>query len=138
MKLEFTRKEKPFVFEIENENGATCLMDASEEIGGKNKGLRPMELLAASLAGCAAIDILAILKKKRQEPETFSIDIDGKRGSELPSAFEWIHLAIRIDDDLNTDALKKTIDLVLSNYCSVAASLNKNIQIHYSINTTIE
>jgi putative redox protein len=138
MKLEFTRKEKPFVFEVENENGAKCTMDANSTIGGKNAGLRPMELLAASLAGCAAIDILAILKKKRQEPELFAIDIDGKRESELPSAFEWIHLDIRIDEDLNTDALRKIVDLVLAKYCSVAASLNKNIQLNYSINTLTE
>lgn len=134
MRLEFKRVEEPFVFEVENEQGATCRIDASEQIGGKNKGLRPMELLASSLAGCAAIDILAILEKQRTHSEQFNIQIEGKRSSEPPSVFEWIHLDIQVDDHINKERLKKTVDLVLEKYCSVAASLNRSIHLKYSIN----
>ena len=54
MKLEFKRVEEPYVFSLENETGVVTYLDASDTIGGKNKGLRPMEMLAGSLAGCAA------------------------------------------------------------------------------------
>ena len=79
MSLKLNLKEEPFVFEVKNEDGAICLMDGSPDIGGKNKGLRPMQLLASSIAGCASIDILLILRKQRIEPTHFSIDIETKR-----------------------------------------------------------
>ena len=63
MKLTLTRIEEPFVMELQNESGNTCMMDANPAIGGKNLGFRPMELLAGSLAGCASIDVINILKK---------------------------------------------------------------------------
>lgn len=134
MKLEFSLLEEPYVFRVENESGASCLIDANENIGGKNKGLRPMELLAGSLAGCAAIDVLQILRKQKQNTNQFSIDIEAKRSSEMPSVFEWIHLAIQVDENVDQKKLKRNVDLVLDKYCSVAASLNKNIKIQYSIN----
>ena len=62
MGLELNRIEEPFVFELRNEEGVICGIDANPTIGGKGKGFRPMELLTGSLAGCASIDILLILK----------------------------------------------------------------------------
>lgn len=134
MILELNRIEYPFVFEVENENGVKTLIDASEAIGGKNKGLRPMELLASALASCAAIDILRILEKKHITTEHFSIIIEGKRSSNLPSVFEWVHLSIKLDPAIDLEQVKKVVDLTLTKYCSVAASLNANIKINYSIN----
>ncbi|MCJ8289415.1 MAG: OsmC family protein [Crocinitomicaceae bacterium] len=134
MKLELKRIEEPFVFEVENEDGLVCKMDASEAIGGKRKGMRPMELLAASLAGCAAIDITRMLSKKRIPTSHFSIEIEAKRSDSLPSPFEWIQLNIFVDKDIDRAQVKKVVDLTLEKYCSVSASLNKSISIRYSIN----
>ncbi len=134
MKLELNRVEKPYVFQVENETGVVTTIDASDKIGGLNKGLRPMEMLAASLAGCAAIDVLAILEKKRISTEDFRIDIKGKRSADLPSVFEWINLNFNVDKEISVEVLSKTIELVLVRYCSVASSLNKNISINYTIN----
>lgn len=134
MKLELKRIEEPFVFEIENEDGLVCQMDASEAIGGKKKGMRPMELLAASLAGCASIDITRMLSKKRIPTEHFSISIEAKRSDSLPSPFEWIQLNIFVDKELDQEQVRKVVDLTLDKYCSVSASLNNAISIRYSIN----
>lgn len=134
MKLELVKIEEPFVFEVENEDGITCRMDASEAIGGKKKGMRPMELLAASLAGCASIDITRMLNKKRIHSKQFSIVIEAKRSDSLPSPFEWIQLNIFVDEELDQKQVKKVVDLALEKYCSVAASLNNSISIRYSIN----
>jgi len=134
MKLELTRIEVPFVFSVENEDGLTITMDASEAIGGKKKGLRPMELLAASLAGCASIDITRILTKKRIPTKHFSIDIEAKRTDSLPSPFEWIQLNISLDPEIDREIVQKVVELTLEKYCSVSASLSKNIAIRYSIN----
>lgn len=134
MRLELTRIEEPFVFKVENEDGLTCLMDASEAIGGKKKGMRPMELLASSLAGCASIDITRMLVKKRIPTEHFSIAIEAKRSDSLPSPFEWIQLNISVDPEIDREQVKKVVELTLEKYCSVSASLNKTISIRYSIN----
>ena len=134
MKLALKRVETPYVFEVENESGLVTRMDATPAIGGINAGFRPMEMLAASLAGCAAIDILRILEKKHITSNRFSIDIDAKRSDRLPSVFEWIHLSISLDPAIDEAVVRHVVDLTLEKYCSVAASLNKQIAIRYSIN----
>jgi len=87
MNLELKRIDKPYVFCLKNEGGHKCLMDASEAVGGRSTGFRPMELLAGSLAGCAAIDIISILNKQKIEPQLFQIEIEAVRKKEIPSAF---------------------------------------------------
>lgn len=134
MKLQLTRVEKPFGFEIENSLGARVTADAAPEIGGKNQGIRPMELLASGLASCIAIDVLLILKKQRQEPEAFRISVDGKRQAGIPSPFESIHLVFELDTTVDRMKLSKTIQLVIDKYCSVRASLDASISITFEIN----
>ncbi|MFT5859538.1 MAG: putative redox protein [Flavobacteriaceae bacterium] len=134
MKLSFTRRTKPFVFEVVNASGATCVIDASESIGGLNQGFRPMELLASSLAGCLSIDLLFILQKQRKYPSIFSIEIEASRVETVPSPFDQIMLHLQIDEELNNEALSRMIDLVLAKYCSVSASLSESIKINYTIN----
>ena len=79
MKLELNRIEKPYVFELENENGAICKIDSSKDIGGKNKGLTPMELLAGALAACISIDVLMILNKQYIEPKKYAVSMDATK-----------------------------------------------------------
>lgn len=134
MKLSFTRREKPFVFEVVNASGATCVIDAGESIGGLNKGFRPMELLASSLAACLSIDLLLILKKQRKDPQLFNIEIEATRIDGIPSPFDEIVFHLQIDEELNTDKLARTIDMVLAKYCSVSASLIESINVCYTIN----
>lgn len=58
--------DENFTMEAQNESGNSFIMDASENIGGQNKGMRPMQVLLASLGGCSAIDVLNILKNKEK------------------------------------------------------------------------
>ena len=92
MKLELNRIEKPYVFELENENGAICKIDSSKDIGGKNMGLTPMELLAGALAACISIDVLMILNKQHIEPKKYAVSLDATKKNSVPSPFEKIHL----------------------------------------------
>lgn len=135
MKLILNRKNKPFLFEVENEVGAKLKIDASRDIGGGDDGLRPMELVASGLAGCVAIDILLILKKQRIDTDTFQIEIEANRKQEIPSPFENIHLIFSLDEDIDTDKLTKNIQRVIDKYCSVSASLNHSIAITFEIKT---
>jgi len=129
MSLKLNLKEEPFVFEVKNEDGAICLMDGSPDIGGKNKGLRPMQLLASSIAGCASIDILLILRKQRIEPTHFSIDIETKRVDEVPAIFEEVKLIFSVNKEVNKSKLDRAIKLTLEKYCSVSSSLKDEVNI---------
>ena len=133
MKLAFTRSGKPFHFQIENEVGTILNIDAAEAIGGTEKGFRPMELVAAGVAGCVAIDLILILKKQRIDPEVFDIQVDANRVDGTPSPFENIHMRFKLDDELDDERLKKNIQLVIDKYCSVSASLHNSIEITFEI-----
>ena len=129
MSLKLNLKEEPFVFEVKNEDGAICLMDGSPDIGGKNKGLRPMQLLASSIAGCASIDILLILRKQRIEPTHFSIDIETKIVDEVPAIFEEVKLIFSLNKEVNKEKLERAIKLTLEKYCSVSSSLKEEVNV---------
>ncbi|MFM7681821.1 MAG: OsmC family protein, partial [Bacteroidota bacterium] len=129
----FERKESPFVFEITNENGATALVDATPNIGGKNKGLTPMQLLAGSLAGCMSIDVISILNKQKIDPSYFAIEIQATKKEGQPSPFENIHLLFKVDTNVPKEKLEKAIILSKEKYCSVFFSLNPEIQVSYEI-----
>lgn len=133
MSLELIRVEEPFVFELRNEEGVVCGIDASPAIGGKGKGFRPMELLAGSLAGCASIDVLLILKKQRIIPTHFAIKIETKRVDAIPSYFEEIKLIFEVNRDVPLEKLEKAIDLTLKKYCSVSASLKEEVKIIFEV-----
>jgi putative redox protein len=133
MKLYFERKETPFVFEIKNESGATAVVDATPNIGGKNKGLTPMQLLAGSLAGCMSIDVISILNKQKIEPSYFAIEIQATKKEGQPSPFENIKLIFKVDKEVPHDKLEKAIILSKEKYCSVYFSLNKEILVTHSI-----
>ena len=134
MKLELNRREKPYVFELENENGTICKIDSSKDIGGKERGLTPMELLAGALASCISIDILMILNKQNIELDNYSVSVDAKKKNSVPSPFEKIHLVFSIDAEIDLLKVERAIQLSIDKYCSVKASLNTGIQITREIN----
>ena len=92
-----------------------------------------MELLAGSLAGCASIDILLILKKQRIEPTRFGIKIETKRGEEVPAIFEEIKLIFEVNEGVPQDKLEKAIKLTLDKYCSVSASLKEDVKVVFEV-----
>ncbi|MDX2361811.1 MAG: OsmC family protein [Crocinitomicaceae bacterium] len=132
MKLALERVQTPYGFEVSN-GKTTCSIDASESIGGNNRGLRPMELVASGLAGCIAIDVLRILEKQRVNTELFKIEINAERRAGTPAPFEYILLTFEVDESIDKSKLDKNIQLVTEKYCSVAASLDQGIIIESKI-----
>ena len=133
MGLELNIIEEPFVFELKNDEGVICGIDANPSIGGKGKGFRPMELLAGSLAGCASIDILLILKKQRIEPTHFGIKIETKRVDVVPAIFDEIKLIFEVNNGIPQEKLEKAIGLTLDKYCSVSASLKEEVKVVFEV-----
>lgn len=133
MKNTLTRVGGPYLFEFENESGIKCLLDANPKIGGSNMGFRPMELLGGALAGCVSIDLISILNKQRVDPSHFKIRIVAQRSGGTPSPFEKIELFIEVNKEIDKLKLERNTKLVVDRYCSVAASLDKSIEITYQI-----
>lgn len=133
MKLKLDRLNKQVAFEIQNEEGLKVQVDGSVSVGGEGLGLRPMELLASSLASCASIDVLLILKKKRIELSHFEVEILARRKETVPASFESIHLVFQIGENDESEAVQKAVQLSVEKYCSVAASLDKAIKITWEV-----
>ena len=133
MKLELNRIEKPYVFDLKNESGTICKIDSSKDIGGKNKGLTPMELLAGALAACISIDVLMILNKQHIEPKKYAVSLDATKKNSVPSPFEKIHLVFSIDTEIDLLKVERAIQLSIDKYCSVKASLNPEIKLSYEV-----
>ena len=133
MKLTLKRINDKFAFETTNETGATVITDASPEIGGENKGLRPMELLASGLASCASIDILLILEKQRQIITDYSVEINAVRKTTVPAIFDQIELKLVFFGEINEKKAEKAAELTFSKYCSVSKILEKTCTINYTL-----
>jgi putative redox protein len=124
MKVNLRRLDDAFHFEASNEQGATMHFDASPDIGGHDKGVRPMQALVMALGGCSAIDIVLILKKQKQEITGFRMEIDGERekGKE-PALWETVHIIYHLDGKIDAEKAKRAVALSMEKYCSVSKTL---------------
>lgn len=133
MKIKVIRESKLFHFVGKTNDGVEVHMDGDKNIGGKNKGVRPMEMLLYGLAGCSGIDIVSILSKQRQNLEHIEIEIEAEREKEkYPSLFTKINVKFFLKGNLNIIKVQKALKLVFDKYCSVAKTLDKFSKISYS------
>jgi len=106
------------------------VLDASAEGGGRGTGARPMELLLVALGGCTAMDVISILKKKRQKVTGLEINLSGEEATDWPKRYTKIHLEYLVRGrGLDPQAVERSIELSDSKYCSVTASLRPSVQI---------
>ena len=134
MKINIERIDNDFNLKATNEEGASLLMDAAQDIGGHNKGMRPMQLLLAALGGCGAIDLILILKKQKQTIESFEIEVDGDREKTGDvSLFKNITLHFKIKGQVDKDKAERAVQLSVEKYCSVAKTLEPTAKINYKV-----
>ena len=133
MQIKLQRVDSDFRMEASNEHGNTVNLDASPAVDGHNAGMRPMQLLLASLGGCSSIDIISILRKQRQPLEDLQVTIDAEREeNKVPALFTRIHLTYHLRGALDEQKIQKALDLSLQQYCSVAKMIEKTAKITYS------
>jgi putative redox protein len=112
------------------DSGFQVKMDTSVESGGSNSGVRPMELVLIALGGCTSMDVVPILKKKRQEVNAFEIRIHGDRAEEHPHVYTHITLEYVVTGhNIDQAAVERAIELSETKYCSVNAMLKKTANI---------
>ncbi|QQL50901.1 OsmC family protein [Mucilaginibacter ginkgonis] len=125
--IQLKRVKGDFGFDAKDENGHTVRMDSSPESGGWDYGVRPMQMLLMGLGGCAGIDVISILKKQRQKVDDYKMTISGDRepGKE-PSLWKDITVEFHLYGTVDEDKAHRAVDLAMSKYCSVAATLQKS------------
>ena len=124
MRIELKRLDDAFNFEAVSETGNIALMDAGENIGGQNKGVRPMQMLIMGVGGCSAIDIVMILKKQKQVIESFDITIDAEREQEKePALWETIQIHFKLKGQIEIEKAERAVKLSMEKYCSVSKTL---------------
>jgi putative redox protein len=116
-------------FVAQGDSGHPIVMDSAAEVGGHNSGARPMEVLLMGVLGCTAMDVISILKKKRQPVAGFKIFATGERASEHPHYYTRIHLEYVVYGDVNPQALVRAIQLSEEKYCGAMATVRGQAEI---------
>src|SRR5215469_14628105 len=107
-------------------SGHRVLLDASEYGGGQDAGFRPMELLLVGLAGCTGMDVISILRKKRQDVTGYQVQVRGVRAEEHPMVFVEITVEhIVTGHAVQPEAVARAIQLSEERYCGAGAMLGK-------------
>jgi len=117
----------------DSESGHAIVMDADAGVGGRNTGMRPMELLLVGLGGCSGMDIISILKKKREKVTDLEINVNGKKAEDHPQKYTDIDIEFVVTGKgLSEEAVKRAVQLSMDKYCSVKATLEGTAKISYS------
>jgi putative redox protein len=117
-------------FEAKGEEGFTIALDSDPAHGGENLGFRPMELLLAGLGSCTAMDVISILRKKRQDVTAYRVVVDGRQADDYPRVFTDITIRhILHGTELREDAVRRSIELSEQKYCPAYAMLSETARI---------
>lgn len=123
-------------FEVDDGDGHTFLLDARPELGGEHSGLSPMEGLLAAAAGCTAMDVIAILRKMRQDVTTYRVEASGSKQAEHPRVYSDLTFSHQFTGTLSPESAARAIELSITRYCPVNAMLRATAPVtcRYSVN----
>ncbi|WP_045858062.1 OsmC family protein [Teredinibacter purpureus] len=108
----------------ESGSGHSVVMDGPPDHGGRDTGVRPMEMLLLGLGGCASFDVMSILKKTRQKVSGCKTEIEATRADAVPAVFTHIHLKFIVEGAGLKDAqVKRAVELSAEKYCSASIML---------------
>lgn len=105
-------------------SGHSVIMDGVADHGGRNLGIRPMEMLLLGLGGCASVDIISILKKGRQPLAECVAEIQAQRSDQIPAVFTHIHIHFKVTGEgLKESLVARAVHLSAEKYCSASIML---------------
>jgi putative redox protein len=134
MKISIKRLNDNYHMQASNEDGNVIDIDASADIGGEGKGMRPMQMLLAAVGGCSAIDVILILKKQKQSIDSFEVEVDGEREKvEEYSLYRDICLHFKLKGKIDREKAERAVALSIEKYCSVSKTLEPTAKITYKI-----
>jgi putative redox protein len=110
----------------ESGSGHAIVIDGPPDIGGRNLGVRPMELMLMSVGACSAVDVVHILKKARQDITDCYVELSGTRAETEPKVFTAIHLHFVISGrNLGENHVRRAVELSADKYCSASIMLGR-------------
>ena len=116
----------------ESGSGHSVVMDGAPEVGGRNLGIRPMEMLLLGLGGCSYFDVVLILQKSKQAVTDCEVLIEAARAEKDPKVFTKIHLHFIVKGhSLAPDKVERAINLSAEKYCSASIMLGKTAEISH-------
>lgn len=114
----------------ESGSGHSVVLDGSPEHGGRNLGVRPMEMVLIGLGGCTAFDVVLMLQKSRQNVVDVEITLDAKRSEDIPQVFTNIHAHFKVwGKTLSKKHVERAVNLSAEKYCSVTRMLESTVEI---------
>ncbi len=118
------------VFEVQSESGHRVVLDAG---AAHAEGPSPMEIVLMALCSCTSVDVVNILKKKRQAVTGLRVSASGERAPEAPRVFTQIKLTYAVSGKLSRKAVEDAVSLSKNKYCSVSKMLEKAATVEYEI-----
>ncbi len=116
----------------ESPSGHAVVMDGPEEFGGRNLGIRPMEMLLLGLGGCTEFDVVHILTKGRHEVTGCTVEIEARRAEHDPKVFTHIHVHFIVSGPKLTEkAVARAVTLSAEKFCSASIMLGKAAEISH-------
>ncbi len=111
------------------DSGFSIRLDSKKEVGGSDSGIRPVELMALSVAGCTAMDVISILQKKHQQVTAFEVQVHASRADDHPRKFlKMVIDYIITGHDIEPGAVERAVQLSEEKYCSAIATLRGNVE----------
>ncbi len=120
-------------FDAETPSQHHLILDAAPDVGGEEKGARPLELLLVALGGCTGMDVISILRKKQQTVTGYEIVVSAERATEHPKVYTSIKVEHVVrGKDVSPEAVARAIELSEEKYCTVSAMLRPGTKIESS------
>ncbi len=122
----------------ESGSGHSVVMDGPPDHGGRNIGIRPMEMILLGVGGCSSYDVMDILQKGRNEVTNCIAELTAERVDSVPSVFSKIHLHFKVTGkDLKDKVVERAVKLSAEKYCSASIMLGKSVEITHSFEVII-
>ena len=114
------------MFVGESGSGHSVVMDGSPDHGGRNMGIRPMEMSLIGLGGCTSFDVISILTKQRLDVRDCVAELEAERADAVPSPFTKVHIHFKVfGHNLKEAAVERAVKLSAEKYCSASIMLEK-------------
>jgi putative redox protein len=122
------------MFVGESGSGHAVVMDGAPDAGGRNLGVRPMEMLLLGLGGCSAFDVVLILKRGRQPVTDCVVELEAERADTDPKVFTQIRLRYVVTGrGLDRTKVERAVQLSAEKYCSASAMLEKTAALSHTV-----
>jgi putative redox protein len=122
------------LFVGESGSGHTVTMDGSPDVGGRNLGARPMEMVLLGMGGCTAIDVVSMLRKQRQDVRNVIVELAAERADDHPRVFTKVKVIYRIrGKGLNRALVERAVWLSDEKYCSATAMVRRSAEVTHEV-----